>query len=546
MTAIVPLEAFLDHYYRRRPVNATFTGIHTFDGELPDWSPEGLEACAGEMQALRRQLERDFARHTGPRWPDRVDIELAADFLDIQIAEIESGHFQHRNPALFTGEAIFGVIALVTRDFAPIHERLEAVASRLRAIPAFLAQARRSIGGRPVPDDWRARARRECEAAAILLDRGLSILLEREPVAPSLAETLLGAAPAARGAFAEFSEWLARDVASSDRAACGPDFFDRLLARGHRVRASRADLLKEARAHLDETLMRLDEAARRADPGGWPAVQARLAAERPAPEHYLAAFQRAWDACRAAAIARRLVTWPDFPIRYVPIPDHTRDAAPLLYYLSYRSPAPFDRLPIHDYAVPASCSQSAITLNHVVHHGAIGHHVQNCYAYRSPSRVGRIAAVDTASRIGFFSGGTLAEGWACYATDLMEEVGFLSELERVSQQHSRIRQLARAVVDIELHQGTFSVEQAVALYRDRAGMTDEAARQEVTKNGMFPGAAVMYWIGTEGIHRLRAERARAETAGFSLQAFHDRVLSYGAIPVPLIADLMQGDASCDR
>ena len=74
-------------------------------------------------------------------------------------------------------------------------------------------------------------------------------------------------------------------------------------------------------------------------------------------------------------------------------------------------------------------------------------------------------------------------------------------------------------------------------------MPDEAARQEVTKNGMFPGAAVMYWLGTEGLHALRAERSRTEGPRFSLQAFHDRVLSYGAIPVPLIADLMGGSAA---
>ena len=99
----------------------------------------------------------------------------------------------------------------------------------------------------------------------------------------------------------------------------------------------------------------------------------------------------------------------------MPIPVQTRDAAPFLYYLFYRSPAPFDRLPIHDYVVtpieaemPADEQQrrlratntSVITLNHVVHHGAIGHHVQNYYAYAGASEIGRVAAVDCASRIG--------------------------------------------------------------------------------------------------------------------------------------------------
>ena len=38
------LDRFFDHYYRRRPVTATFTGVHSFDALLPDWSSGGLLA----------------------------------------------------------------------------------------------------------------------------------------------------------------------------------------------------------------------------------------------------------------------------------------------------------------------------------------------------------------------------------------------------------------------------------------------------------------------------------------------------------------------
>ena len=48
---------------------------------------------------------------------------------------------------------------------------------------------------------------------------------------------------------------------------------------------------------------------------------------------------------------------------------------------------------------------SVITLNHVIHHGAIGHHVQNAHAYAGMSEIGRIAAIDGACRIGMFLGG---------------------------------------------------------------------------------------------------------------------------------------------
>ena len=278
-------------------------------------------------------------------------------------------------------------------------------------------------------------------------------------------------------------------------------------------------------------------------------MQARLADAHPTTDQYLATYRRIWDDCRASADRANLVTWPDYPIRYVPMPVHTRDAAPLLYYLFYRSPAPFDRLPVHDYVVTPidgtmpleeqqrrlrATNTSVITLNHVIHHGAIGHHVQNYYAYAGESTIGRVAAVDCASRIGMFLGGTMAEGWACYATDLMDEIAFLTPDQSLAQQHSRARLLARAVVDLSLHCGSMTFDEAVALYRDRVGMSPDAARAEVCKNTMFPATAVMYWIGTDGLHRLRRVRERAEGAAFSLQRFHDRVLSFGSIPVPLL------------
>jgi uncharacterized protein (DUF885 family) len=58
------------------------------------------------------------------------------------------------------------------------------------------------------------------------------------------------------------------------------------------------------------------------------------------------------------------------------------------------------------------------------------------------------------------------------------------------------------------------------------------------KNSMFPGAAVMYWLGTRDLHALRRACQARERQAFTLKSFHDRVLSYGAIPVPLIARLM--------
>ena len=334
--------------------------------------------------------------------------------------------------------------------------------------------------------------------------------------------------------------------------ACGPDHFDLLLTRGHFCTRSRADLLTEARERFESARSELDLLARSVA-GSWADAQLQLAANRPAPDEYFAAFDETWRACRALTENANAVSWPDdWPIRYVPYPPWTADAAPFLYYLHYRSPAPFDAHTTYDYVVPPlptdeaeldrhlrSWNHGTIKLNHVVHHGAIGHHVQNWYAYNQQrSRVGKVAAVDCANRIGMFCGGTMAEGWACYATELMDELGFLTPLERVAQQHTRVRLLARAIVDIELHQGTMSFEDAVRFYAERAEMNADAARAEVVKNSMFPGTGLMYWLGTQGILDLREEMKRREGPRFSLRRFHGELLGYGSIPVPLVARMM--------
>src|SRR6516164_9308041 len=94
------LERFFDSYYRLRPVNATFTGVHGFDHRLPDWSPDGLAHAIDEMRALRADLAGGDETVEALRATPARDEALARSFLDVQIAEMESVHFQLGNPSL--------------------------------------------------------------------------------------------------------------------------------------------------------------------------------------------------------------------------------------------------------------------------------------------------------------------------------------------------------------------------------------------------------------------------------------------------------------
>jgi uncharacterized protein (DUF885 family) len=147
---------------------------------------------------------------------------------------------------------------------------------------------------------------------------------------------------------------------------------------------------------------------------------------------------------------------------------------------------------------------------------------------------------DCALRIAIASAGTLVEGWACYATDVMEEAGFLTPLQRLSMRNSRLRMCARAIVDVELHAGRYTLDDAVAFYRNEAGMSPAAGRSEAVKNSMFPTMAMIYLIGTDLIHDLRGEMEHRWGSSFSLRRFHDEFLSWGAIPVTLIGQALRG------
>lgn len=539
------LDAFFAQFYARNPVTATFTGVHTYDGELPDWSLNGLAADAREMRDLRTALDRDNSPD------DSLDQELARANIDVRLAEAESGHFVQRNPSLWTGEAIFGVVSLMLRDFGPVADRAVSIRARLKAIPGFLLEMRRVLVG-PVPRLWKLRAVRECGVARGLLADGLDLWGRSQGLNGFTTEGTEGAE--AIEAFRSTEEWLCGLEDGDAGVSCGESLLGTLLLRGHFCEEAPRALLTRALSAMEVEAAALARTLEKDFGGSWANAQSAMAADRPSTNDYLATFARRWEEIRRAAIAADMVSWPEWPIRYVPVPQWARAAQPQLYWLFYRSPAPFDVYTTYDYVVtPVDDSMTAeeqtkrlsvwnhstITLNHVVHHGGLGHHVQNWHArHRERSRVGAVSAVDAANRIAMFLGGSMAEGWACYATRLAEELGVLTPLERVSEQHTRVRLLARAIVDLRLHLGDWSFDECVAYYQLTVGMSSEVATAETTKNSMFPATALMYWLGTQGIRDLREQQRSAQGAAFSLRAFHDELLSRGAIPVPLVARLM--------
>jgi uncharacterized protein (DUF885 family) len=90
------LDRFFASYYRHRPVNATFIGVHEHDARLPDYSPAGVEAALADAEQLLR--EASALDRTALDSVASMDVQLAAGFLRIQQWELQSNHFQRGNP----------------------------------------------------------------------------------------------------------------------------------------------------------------------------------------------------------------------------------------------------------------------------------------------------------------------------------------------------------------------------------------------------------------------------------------------------------------
>ncbi len=552
MELAVWLDRFFDSYYRNRPVNATFIGVHDYDDRLPDFSRNGVTDVVGEMWTLLEDLGQvDVGGLTAAQELDR---KLAEGYLRVQLWEFGSGHFQAGNPSVYTSEAVFGPMSLLLREGTPLASRLDAAYGRFERIPEFFEQARQNI--RDAPLGWIEKAIDECQGGIALATDGVPAYLALRGVEhPELDQ----AAQRAARAFSEYRDYLQTEMLprASDAYECGPDALDLCIRSGHFLSMTAQEIAEHGRATLEDCRVRLEQGAAQFGTADWREALAVLADTHPSASEYESAYQETWDEAKAYAEQAGLVTWPDYPIRYVPRYAWARSASPHLYFLFYRAPSAFDDVEVVDYlieplpedgtdadieAVLRAHNSNAIKLNHVVHHGGIGHHVQNWHAYRAESRIGRIAAVDCASRIAMLCGGTMAEGWSCYTTDLMDEAGFCTPLESLSQIHGRMRMGARAVADVGLHTGRMSLDEVIAMYRDEAGMSQQAARNEALKNSMNPGAALMYLIGTDQIHSLRRQLVEQD-AVMDLGSFHNRFLTHGSAPVSLISEMMIAESS---
>jgi len=132
----------------------------------------------------------------------------------------------------------------------------------------------------------------------------------------------------------------------------------------------------------------------------------------------------------------------------------------------------------------------------------------------------------------------MVEGWALYCEQMMYEQGLYGkDLKQWNGVLGGIRFRAiRIIVDIGLQTGRFTPETALAYMNEKLGENVYYYTAEIRRYCTYPTSALSYLTGKTMIIRLRDRVAARDGDSFKLQDFHDKLLSEGSIPIPLIAE----------
>lgn len=522
------VDVFLEHHWTYHPVDATFMGSKDFDGVLPPADATTLsDEIAGNAALYARIAATDEPEGLG----DQLDRRMMLAELGMQKTAAETRPRLH-NPAWYSGEAAFSIISLLLPQSMPV--RHTGLITRLQRIGTFLTDGADRLSGVAVPKGWAKRAQKEAIAMAGFLRTDIKL---HEEFADDWAEPARQAADA----FETFAAKLEK-LPDAD-PACGEAYLTQMMAEIHGLPIAPREAVAQAEAAYARMGDELVEMAKAIDPArSWSEIIADLSDIHPAdPE---AAFDSYldWDV-QAVAQGSALVTpAQEYDLDYRWMMPCFRKISQPLYFLFYRSPPGFNPGAGSVYWVtpPGEDEDAFLRGNntatvktiHSVHHGSVGHHTQNTRARAAKSRLARIAGTDCALGLAFLGSGTLIEGWACYVEDLlMEAPGFYTPEETLLLKQYERRNAASVLVDINLHLGDWSLEQAMAFYRE-AGFAPARVENEVVRNSMLPGSRLMYWLGTEGIWALR-KRWKGDTL-----SFHDALLSYGHVPLAWIGEEM--------
>src|SRR5204863_4330680 len=102
---------------------------------------------------------------------------------------------------------------------------------------------------------------------------------------------------------------------------------------------------------------------------------------------------------------------------------------------------------------------------------------------------------------------------------------------------------ARISVDVNLHTGKWTFEQAVQYFMEAGGLDREAAEGEAAGAASNPTQKISYIIGKWQIMQLLGRYRDKAGVNFRLGQFHDDLIKNGSLPLSLVEWILLDDAA---
>lgn len=511
------LAAEYDRYLAERaaldPEWASGVGIHDYDDRLTRWDDDSYRARAALVD----------------RWVDRVP----TDSLDARLwrSDLLSAQHEYRRRDLravapgLPFNPVSSLHDMLVKDYAPKAQRLADLNKRLAQIPGMIAELQPKLG-RP-PKVWTKMAIDDGQGAVDFLGAELG---EADPA-------LVAAAKKAYEVYLKFLKEVVQP--RSDGAfAMGRESYEFHLRTDHFLTLTAADLEQVGRREFEKTQRMLSELAK-----DWPDVLEKMKRDHPTSAGLLDYYRKAVDRARRYMVDKDLVGIPDWAtLEVVETPAFLQSAIP---YAAYSRPGPLDAAKVgHFYVTPVSkaatpeeaeaqlAAHNVYDIPGTVWHEAYpGHHLQFVYAKDLRSKIRKLN-----------DSPLLSEGWGLYCEELANETGYYTDKrERLMQLNWRLQRAARILLDVSLHTGRMTYEEAVAFLVEEVKLNRPQAESSVNAYTQSPTYFPTYLLGMLEIHRIREKCRSRLGARFTLREFHERFLAFGNVPPALIEGELDRD-----
>ena len=531
------VESFLSAYFESHPTFAAGAGRHEFDGRLPDWSPEGIVAEVTRLKEDRVRAEAFDPATLDDRRAFEREALLAV--LDSDLFWMVEAEWPWSNP-LFYASAMDPSLYL-TREYAPLPARLRAYIDYARAVPRAAEQVRANLRT-PMPRSFAELGEMSFGGLAGYYEKdvpGIFASVDDPALQAELREANAVAAEATRSLGAWFHEQIPPAGTDAGEFRLGARLYERMLRQTERVGVSLSELEAAGRRELERNLAALSEACAAYAPGV-PVAECleRVQAEKPEGGP-VAAARRQLAGLRRFLGEKDLVSIPGteeakieeappyqrWNAAFIDIPGPYDRHLPSIYYITPPDPA---WTPQEQAAyIPGEADLLFITIHEVWP----GHFLQFLHSNRGESSVGRL-----------FVGYGFAEGWAHYSEELMWEVGFGNGEPRlwIGQLQNALLRNVRYLVALGLHTGGMTIEEAERMFREHAFQDPANARQQAARGTFDPGY-LNYTLGKLMVRKLREDWTGSRGGHAAWKEFHDRFLSYGGPPIPLVRKAMLGE-----